>query len=109
MLSAPCVKANLTVSTITGSQTSQSCLVSGLTVKDVYGSFSDWIPLPPTYSHDSIDVKCDEMATPETLNRWPYLIGIENQLGKGDKSISKVDLIIGANNPKALEPSQKSS
>ena len=103
MLSIPSVKTLLSVNTITGHETFSSSVVSGLSVKGLYGYFSEWVNLPATYSKNNIDIDTSEMATAESVNRWPYLKEISCEFGKRDES-SKVGLIIGASCPKALEP-----
>ncbi|XP_066931171.1 uncharacterized protein [Clytia hemisphaerica] len=102
-LSVPSTETKLAVSTLTGFEYTNSHLVSNLSVKGQYGKYSCWIDLPSAYSRDDIDVMSNEMATPESLKRWPYLQGIVSEVGKVE-SDEKVGLIIGANCPKALEP-----
>jgi len=82
LLSVPSVKTNLTSMAIVGQKTFSSNLVSCLSVKCVYGNFSEQINFASSYSRANIDVRNNAMATAKSLSSWSYLQGIEDELGK---------------------------
>lgn len=60
-----------------------------------------FVKLPKVYTQDAIPVSKENMATQDDLSKWPYLK--EFKLMEIDADI---DLLIGANAPRAFEPWQ---
>ncbi|XP_072035816.1 uncharacterized protein [Amphiura filiformis] len=92
-------KTKIKVRTINGDKDVDTYKLSGLEVTDADGKVN--IELPNVYTQDSIPVKVEDMVSKEDLTPWPYLQEITvPELRKGQR----VDLLIGNNVPRALEP-----
>ncbi|XP_072023293.1 uncharacterized protein [Amphiura filiformis] len=92
-------KTKIKVQTINGDKDVDTYKLSGLEVTDADGKIN--IELPVVYTQDSIPVKVEDMVSKEDLTPWPYLQDITvPELLKGQR----VDLLIGNNVPRALEP-----
>ena len=61
-----------------------------------------WIDIPKVYTKEEIAVDNEDIATPAKLKQWNYLQRIIGKITQ-DSSI-KVEMLIGANCIKALEP-----
>ena len=99
------IRTSIGIRTLIGHQKQSSYLLDGLSVsKLVLGSSekAKWIRLPSTFTRKEIPVDQSEIATPAKLKQWKYLDRISREIG-GNESIT-VDLLIGANCLKALEP-----
>ena len=62
-----------------------------------------WIKIPKLYSKKEIPVNPSEVAIPLKLEKWHYLDCIASKVASDD-AVS-IDVLIGANCTKALEPS----
>ncbi|XP_072025025.1 uncharacterized protein [Amphiura filiformis] len=92
-------KTKIKVRTINGDKDVDTYKLAGLEVTDADGKVN--IELPNVYTQDSIPVKVEDMVSKEDLTPWPYLQDITvPELLKGQR----VDLLIGNNVPRALEP-----
>ena len=61
-----------------------------------------WLNLPTTYTQNQLPVATNEVATPKKLKKWKYLKPILGKISGRDDI--QVDLLIGANCIKTLEP-----
>lgn len=77
----------------------QSTLASGLEVCKLNGN--TFMPLPEVYTQRSMPVTEDNMPTQEDLKKWPYLRNVQLLQMNSD-----VELLIGMNAKKFLEPWQ---
>ena len=93
------VKTKLHISTITGDEIVNTCKIKGLQLMDV--SKECTIDLPEVYTRTSIPANGDDYPTMEDLKKWPHLRAVHLPEIQGE-----VDLLIGNNVPKALEPWQ---
>ena len=71
---------------------------------NIEGKQADLISLPRMFSQDDLPVASDEIATPENIQQWKYLLRIIPEM-KIDGNLG-VKLLIGANCLKALEPQE---
>lgn len=60
---------------------------------------SKYIELPKVFTHNSIPVQSENVPISEDISKWPYLNEVSLPRIKAN-----VGLLIGANNPKAMEP-----
>ena len=56
------------------------------------------------YTNVDLLVDSSEIATPEKIKKWKYLQEISEEFSQSDDG--KVELLVGANCPRALEPVQ---
>ncbi|XP_072014570.1 uncharacterized protein [Amphiura filiformis] len=92
-------KTKIKIQTINGVKDVNTHKLTGLEVTDADGNIN--IELPDVYTQDSIPVHVKDIISKEDLIPWPYLQEITvPELLKGQT----VDLLIGNNVPKALEP-----
>ena len=99
-LSTQGTKTRIRVQTINGVNCIDTHKVEGLMVTDIYGENS--INLPDTYIQDTIPVTAaDIIVGKEALKPWPYL---QEVIIPEMEPEDKVELLIGNNVPKALEP-----
>lgn len=63
------------------------------------------IPLPKTYSRESIPSKREQIPTPEIASKWVHLEGIKDQIPSLQRDM-EIGLLIGCNCPKALKPQE---
>ena len=99
------IQTSIGIRTLIGHQKQSSYLLDGLSVSKLVLRPSEkvkWIRLPSTFTRKEIPVDQSEIATPAKLKQWKYLDRISREIG-GNESIT-VDLSIGANCLKALEP-----
>ena len=99
------IRTSIGIRTLTGHQKQSSYLLDGLSVlKPVLGPSgkAKWIRLSSTFTRKEIPVDQSEIATPAKLKQWKHLDRISGEIG-GNESIT-VDLLIGYNCLKALEP-----
>jgi hypothetical protein len=90
-------KTNLRVQTLTGERTVKSHKLVDLEVMDIDGV--NTIELPKVYTCTTIPTNKMHIPTREDLKQWPYLQRIQLPEFQGE-----VDVLIGNNIPKALEP-----
>ena len=99
------IRTAIGIRTLIGHQKQSSYLLDGLSVsKLVLGpnEKAKWIRLPSSFTRKEIPVDESEIATPAKLRQWKHLDRISGGIG-GNESIT-VDLLIGTNCLKALEP-----
>ena len=94
---------SISIKTLNGENTFQSHAVDGLQVCSSNAkSKKIWLNLPTTYTQNQLPVDTNEVATPKKLEKWKYLEPILGEISEKDDI--QVDLLIGANCVKALEP-----
>ncbi|KAJ8372561.1 hypothetical protein AAFF_G00281380 [Aldrovandia affinis] len=71
--------------------------LTGLEVSNLEGTTH--LDLPRVYTQDRIPVSKENIPTQNNLGKWPYLSGIQL-----DEIDADIDLLIGINVPKAMEP-----
>ncbi|KAJ8402854.1 hypothetical protein AAFF_G00361680 [Aldrovandia affinis] len=71
--------------------------LTGLEVTNLEGTTH--LNLPRVYTQDRIPVSKENIPTQNDLEKWPYLSGIQL-----DEIDANIDLLIGINVPKAMEP-----
>lgn len=71
--------------------------LTGLEVSGINGNV--FHELPQTLTQKKMPVNTDNIVTAETLVKWPYLVGLTPP-----KIEANVDLLIGSNAPRLLEP-----
>ena len=99
------IRTSIGMRTLIGPQKQSSYLLVGLYVlKLVLGPSEEvkWVRFPSTFTRKEIPVDQSEIATPAKLKQRKYLDRISGEIG-GNESLT-VDLLIGANCLKALEP-----
>ena len=92
-------KTEILLRTMGQVKTVSSYELSGLEVGNLEGN--TFIELPKVYTQDAIPVTKENVATQKDISNWPYLEKV--RLNEIDADI---DLLIGANSPRALEPWQ---
>ena len=97
-------KTSVSVKTLTGKRIRTSFAVDGLKVNRTSGLDAGWISIPKAYTKDNILVDSSEIATPEKIGKSKYLQEISEEISLSDGV--KVELLIGANCTRALEPVQ---
>lgn len=90
-------KTNFLLSTMGQRKVVPAYSLTGLEVSDLDGS--DFHLLPEVLTQSKMPVTVDNMMTPEELAKWPHLSKVKIQSIKAN-----VDLLIGTNAPKILEP-----
>ena len=65
---------------------------------------AEWINIPKAYTKVDLPVDSSEIGTSEKIKKWKYLQEISEEISQSDDV--KVELLIGANCPKELEPVQ---
>ena len=96
-------KTDVIIKTLNGERSMESEVVTGLRVsKEIRGEKMQWLNLPAVYTRDGLPADIDEAATCEKAKRWDHLKGIADNLPT--ESNMKIDLLIGANCARALEP-----
>ena len=94
---------SISIKTLNGENKFQSHAVDGLQVCSSNAkSKKIWLNLPTTYTQNQLPVDTNEVATPKKLEKWKYLEPILGEISEKDDI--QVDLLIGANCVKALEP-----
>ena len=99
------IQTSIDIRTLIGHEKQSSYLLDGLSVSKVVlgpGEKAKWIRLPSTFTRKEIPVDQSEIAIPAKLKQWKHLDRISGETG-GNESIT-VDLLIGANCLKVLEP-----
>ena len=93
-------EASLSLTTMNNDNVQSVCTVVNLVVYDLQEKNA--IELPSVYSCENLPVAAKDIPTQVDVNQWPYLKGIKLPSIESDK----VDLLIGNDVPKALEPKQ---
>ena len=94
-------KTTLNLKTLNSKKLETAIVIDGLKVSSANGK-EDWIKLPKLYTRMQIPVERGEIATPGKIAKWDYLKVISEEITQSDDV--QVDLLIGANCPKALDP-----
>ena len=90
-------KGHILLRTMGQEKVVSSNIVSGLEVAALEGN--DFLELPRVYTQESMPVYKENIPTKRDLNKWPHLKHIHlPQINEG------IELLIGTNVPKALEP-----
>ena len=96
-------RTKVTVRTLVGETTEDSCVVQGYQVKAALACDDmGWVSLPSMYTRRSLPVDKEEIPSKEDFTRWEYLKHATKNLCLQDDL--DVCLLIGANCPTALEP-----
>ena len=69
------------------------------------GLNQEWISLPKAYTKEDLPVDSWEVATAQKLKKWKHLSCVADEVIKDDQNIN-VELLIGANCTRALEPNK---
>ena len=96
-------KTSITVKTLTGEENHTTFALEGLRVCSQLGLNQEWISLPKTYTKEDLPVDSWEVATAQKLKKWKHLSCVADEVIKDDQNIN-VELLIGANCIRALEP-----
>ena len=97
-------KTSISVKTLIGEKIHTSFSVDGLKVSRTSGLDPEWINIPKAYTKDNLPVDSSETVTPEKIKKWKYLQKIAEEISHSDDV--KVELLIGGNCTRALEPVQ---
>ena len=99
------IRTAIGIRTLIGHQKQSSYLLDGLSVSKLVLGPSEkakGIRLPSTFITKEIPVDESEIGTPAKLKQWKHFDRISGEIG-GNESVT-VDLLIGTNCLKALEP-----
>ena len=97
-------KTYVSVKTLTGEKIPTSFAVDGLKFSRTSGLDAEWINIPSAYTMDEMLVESSTIVTLEKIKKWKYLQEIAEEISHIDNV--KVQLLIGANCTRALEPIQ---
>ena len=97
-------KNSVSVKTLTGKRIHISFAVDGLVVSKTSWLDAEWINIPKAYTKVDLPVDSSEIATPEKIKKCKHLQEISEEISQSDDG--KVELVIGGNCPRALEPVQ---
>ena len=93
---------NLSIKTINGEERKASTIIEGMIVECASSDLgSSQIKLPKAYTNDDLPVDAEEIATESKVKGWSYLQHISRYFASEEQP---VDLLIGADCIKALEP-----
>ena len=92
----------MAIKTLIGDYKHSAIAVDGLEVTNVDEEKGEWIKLPRVFSQDNLPAASDEIATADNIQKWEYLDKIIPKMKNFDGQ--DVQLLIGANCLKALEP-----
>ncbi|KAL1277030.1 hypothetical protein QQF64_023703 [Cirrhinus molitorella] len=90
-------KTNILLRTMSQDKSVPSYIISGLEVSSL--EENNLIPMPEVYTQKSMPVDTCNIPTKGELSKWPYLSQVQFP-----KIPAKVELLIGSNTPKAIEP-----
>ena len=93
-------KTLVTVETMIGSETSVSEALKGLSVRGNFSN-SEVIEIDTVFTQKELPTDAKELPTPDSLAKWDYLKFLNNHLSTEGLEL---ELLIGADCPKALEP-----
>ena len=96
-------KTSITVKTLTGEENHTMFALEGLRVCNQLGLNQELISLPKAYTKEDLPVDSWEVATAQKLKKWKLLLCVADEVIKDDQNIN-VELLIGANCTRALEP-----
>ena len=94
-------KTTLNLKTLNGERSESTTAIEGLQVAGSKDG-STWIKLPRIYTRKHLPVDKRAVATPDKIEEWGYLKSISSEITQTDDV--QVDLLIGVNCMKALEP-----
>ena len=97
-------KTSVSAKTLSGERIHTSFAVDGLKVSRTSALDAEWINIPKAYTKDDIPVDSNKIATPEKIKKWKHLQQISEEISHSDDV--KVELLIGTNCTRALEPVQ---
>ena len=97
-------KTSVGVKTLTGEKTHTSFSVDGLKISRTLELDAEWISISKAYTKNDLPVGSTKISTPEKIKKWRYLLEIAGEINHGDDA--KMELLIGANCTRALEPVQ---
>ena len=97
-------KTSVSVKTLTGKKAHNPLAVDGLKVRRVSGLDAKWINIPKAYTKDDFPVASSQVATPQKIKKWKYFQEIAEKISHTDHK--NVELLVGANCTRALEPVQ---
>ena len=92
-------ETSFSLPTIEKQNSKVQCSVVSLVVHDLQED--EFIDLPAVFPTPSLPITCDDIPKQEDVKRWPHFDGIYIK-----KVEAQVGLLIGNDNPKALEPSE---
>ena len=90
--------------TLTGERIHTSFPVDRLKVSRTSGLDAEWINILKAYTKDDLPADSSKIATPEKIKKWKYLQEMSEEISHSDDVT--VELLIGANSTRALEPVQ---
>ena len=90
-------ETSFSLSTTAKQNSKVKCSVVSWVVHDLQED--EFIDLPSVFSTPALPITCDDIPKEEDVKRWPHLDGIYIP-----KVEAQVSLLIGNDNPKALEP-----
>ena len=96
-------KTSITVKTLIGEENHTTFALQGLRVCSQLGLNQEWISLPKAYTKEELPIDTWEVATAQKLKKWKHLSCVADEAIKDDQNIN-VELLIGANCTRALEP-----
>ena len=97
-------KTYVSVKALTGDKIPTPFAVDGLKFSTTSGFDAEWINIPSAYTMDKMLVDFSTIVTLENIKKWKYLQEIAEEISHIDNV--KVQLLIGANCTRALEPVQ---
>ena len=96
-------KTSLSIKTINGTERISSNVVTGISVSCSFDNLPPaTLKLPKVYTKECLPVDREEITTREKIKRWSYLKPAMDYIG--DRDDVAVELLIGADCSKAIEP-----
>ena len=96
------IQTSVTIKTLNGDYKHSTIAVDGLEVTNVDEEKGEWMKLPRVFSQDHLPAESNEIATGDNIQKLEYLHKIISKMKNFDGQ--DVQLLIGANCLKALEP-----
>ena len=95
------ISTRISIKTLTGTTSEDSCLVDGFVVSDFAGKYT--INLPKLYTRRNLPISRDEIPTENDVDKWEHLRLIKKEIPEADPD-APIALLIGVNCPAALRP-----
>ena len=95
------INTRVSIKTLTGTTSEDSCLVDGFVVSDFAGKCT--ISLPKLYTRHNLPISRDEIPTKNDVDRWDHLKSIKKGILEADPE-APIALLIGVSCPAALRP-----